>query len=150
QGGGRVFVAEKRVGIVAIDPRSGDVTRIVDMHRTERLRGTNDLVFDDAGGLYFTEPYGSGVPEPNGRVLYLPADGSGLRVLEDSMAFPNVIVLSPDVSAVHGGEYGRKRSISVPSLAPSAPSAPTSALSRPDGCIGPDGIAFDERGNLYA
>src|SRR5690606_4471806 len=41
---GRLFVADKLHGIVAIDPRSGDVTRIVDMHRTERLRGTNDLV----------------------------------------------------------------------------------------------------------
>ena len=147
---GRLFVADKLLGIVAIDPDSGAVTRIVDMHRAERLRGTNDLVFDDAGGLYFTEPYGSGVLEPNGRVFYLPADGTGLRVLEDSMAFPNGIVLSPDGSAVLVGEYARKRIVSIPSLGASDPFATTYVWSRTEGGIGPDGMAFDERGNLYA
>jgi len=147
---GRLFVADKLRGIVAVDPASGDVTPIVDMHRAERLRGTNDLVFDDEGGLYFTEPYGSGALNPNGRVFYLPADGSGLRVLEDSMAFPNGVVLSPDGNSVLVGEYARKRVVSIPSLGAADPFATTYVYGRTEGGIGPDGLAFDEHGNLYA
>ena len=109
--------------------------------------------FADCGGflgLYFTEPYGSGALKPNGRVCYLPADGSGLRVLEESMASPNGIVVLPDGSAVLVGEYARKRVVSIPSLGAADPFATTYVYGRTEGGIGPDGMAFDERGNLYA
>ena len=66
---GRLFIADKNLGVLAFDPATGALTTIADTYRAERIRGTNDLVFDADGGLYFTEPYGSNALDPDGRVV---------------------------------------------------------------------------------
>jgi gluconolactonase len=48
---GRLFVADYKRGIVAIDPNSGAVTDVVAHRLSESFKGVNDLVFDDAGNL---------------------------------------------------------------------------------------------------
>lgn len=69
----------------------------MDMYKNKRLSGVNDLVFDNDGGLYFTEPYGSDVLNPVGRVFYLPPGGNNatLELVSGGMAFPNGIALAP-------------------------------------------------------
>lgn len=146
---GRLFIADKQRGILALDPQDGSIAVIAGFYRAERIRGTNDLVFDADGGLYFTEPYGSSALDPDGRVFYLPPDGEGLEVLVGGLAFPNGIALSADGANVYVGEYARKRILSVP------PAGSTSEFDIPhvaaytEGGVGPDGFAFDSDGNLY-
>ncbi len=148
---GRLFIADKQRGIVAFDPVTGEQELIVSSHRSERLRGVNDLVFDADGGLYFTEPYGSGALNPNGRVFYLPpGENARLEVVSDALAFPNGIALSGDDTAVYVGEYARKRVVSLPSKSWTDPFATSYVYGRTEGGIGPDGMALDEDGNLYA
>lgn len=148
---GRLFIADKQLGIVAFDPATDEQELVVNSHRSERLRGVNDLVFDADGGIYFTEPYGSGALKPNGRVFYLPpGDNAQLEVVADTLAFPNGIALSSDGTALYVGEYARKRVVSLPSLDWADPFATSYVLGRTDGGIGPDGMALDAAGNLYA
>jgi len=147
---GRLFIADKALGIMAYNPRDKSITPIVNSHRSETLRGVNDLVFDANGGLYFTEPYGSGTLNPNGRVFYLPSDGSALRVVGENFAFPNGIALSMDGSRLYVGEYANKRIVSLPSQTSQDIFDVSFVFSQFEGGIGPDGFALDTAGNVYA
>jgi sugar lactone lactonase YvrE len=145
---GRLFIADKLRGILAFDPADGSVSVVADLYGAEKIRGTNDLVFDADGGLYFTEPYGSSALDPDGRVFYLPpGEGARLEVLVGGLAFPNGIALSADGANVYVGEYARKRILSVPSAPSDFDIAHVAAYT--EGGVGPDGFAFDDEGTLY-
>jgi gluconolactonase len=148
---GRLFIADKRLGVLAYDPGSDTVSVIADTYGAERIRGTNDLVFDASGGLYFTEPYGSSALEPDGRVFYLPpGPDAPLQLLVDGLAFPNGIALTPEGANVYVGEFAKKRIVSVPAVnSANAFDIPTVAAYT-EGGVGPDGMAVDADGNLYA
>ena len=147
---GRLFVADKVLGIVAYDPGTDSMTTIMDTYRAERLRGTNDLVFDADGGLYFTEPYGSSATHPTGRVFYLPpGEDAAPVVAAENLAFPNGVAVTPDGSNIYIGEFAKKHLLSAPAVgSPDVFDIPN-VFARTVGGIGPDGMAFDEDGNLY-
>jgi sugar lactone lactonase YvrE len=148
---GRLFIADKNKGVVAYDTKSHEFMTIADTYRAEHIRGTNDLVFDANGGLYFTEPYGSSTLDPDGRVFYLPpGPNAALTVAVEHVAFPNGVALSPDGDAIFVGEFANRRILSVPS--PSSKGAFDLAFvyANIEGGTGPDGMAFDADGNLYA
>lgn len=148
---GRLFVADKELGILAYDPDTESLDVIADTYRAERIRGTNDLVFDADGGLYFTEPYGSSALEPDGRVFYLPpGENSQLRVLIGDLAFPNGIALTAEGNNVYVGEYAKKRIVSVPSAGSANAFDIPHVVAYTEGGVGPDGMALDADGNLYA
>lgn len=147
---GRLFVADKNLGVVAYDPAANSMTVIADSYRAERLRGTNDLVFDTNGGLYFTEPYGSSALKPNGRVFYLPpGPDASLTVVADTFAFPNGVALSPSGANLYVGEYANKRLLSVPAVGSPDIFDIAHVAVHTAGGVGPDGIALDEDGNIY-
>ncbi|MBN1239797.1 MAG: SMP-30/gluconolactonase/LRE family protein [Gammaproteobacteria bacterium] len=147
---GRLFVADKTLGIVAYDPSSDEITTIADTYRAERLRGTNDLVFDAEGGLYFTEPYGSSATNPTGRVFYLPPGENASPVLAaDGLAFPNGVALSPDGGNIFVGEYAKKHLLSAPAVGSPDVFDIAYVFARTVGGVGPDGMALDEDGNIY-
>lgn len=148
---GRLFIADKRLGIVAYDPAEKRMTTIVDTYRAERLRGANDLVFDADGGLYFTEPYGSNALDPDGRVFYLPpGENAALTLAADGFAFPNGIALTPDGNNVVVGDFATKRLLSIPAVGSANAFDVPHVIAHTEGGIGPDGLALDAVGNLYA
>jgi gluconolactonase len=148
---GRLFIADKNLGVVAYDPAAKKVSTIVDTYRAERLRGTNDLVFDADGGLYFTEPYGSSVLDPDGRLFYLPpGPDAGLTVVSDGLAFPNGVALSANGANVFVGEFAGKRVLSLPSVSSANGFDVAHVFVNTEGGTGPDGFGFDAEGNLYA
>ena len=60
------------------------------------LRGPNDLTLDTPnGGFYFSDPGGSSDEKPIGTVHYVDRDGK-THLVDDGLAFPNGIVLTPD------------------------------------------------------
>jgi gluconolactonase len=148
---GRLFVADKNRGVLAYDPASDAIEVIADTYRAERIRGTNDLVFDADGGLYFTEPYGSHSLDPDGRVFYLPpGPNATLVVVADGLAFPNGVALTPNGAAVYVGEYANKRILSLPPAGSANVFDVPHVFAHTEGGVGPDGMAFDADGNLYA
>lgn len=148
---GRLFVTDKNRGLLAFDPATDEVTVVADTYRAERIRGTNDLVFDADGGAYFTEPYGSSTLDPDGRVFYLPpGPNAALAVAVDGLAFPNGIVLSADGLKLFVGEYANKRILSVPSAHSTNVFDVPYVFANIEGGVGPDGMALDADGNLYA
>jgi len=88
--------------IQRFDLKSGKLETLYDACDGKRLIGPNDLVFDKAGGLWFTD---HGCSTPDGRkfggVYYAKADGSQITRQRDHLISPNGIGLSPDERAVY-------------------------------------------------
>ncbi len=113
----------------------------------------NDLSLDSSGGLYFSDPiYGPGDPsQPVQGVYYISAKGEVSRVIDD-LPRPNGVLVSPD---------GKSLVVANPNLRQIIRYAIESAGKLSSGKVlftgdeeqdgnGPDGMTFDNQGNLYA
>jgi gluconolactonase len=83
--------------IQVVDPETGRFETLYDSCEGQRLRGPNDLVFDDAGGFWFTDLGKTRDRDMDrGAVCYARADGSMIREAVFPLERPNGIGLSPD------------------------------------------------------
>jgi gluconolactonase len=76
---------------------TGALDTVYDSCGDEQLIGPNDIVFDRAGGFWFTD-YGSSPPGARrlGGVYYARTDGSHISCQREHLISPNGIGLSPD------------------------------------------------------
>lgn len=84
------------------DLKSGKLTTVYDSCDGKRLVGPNDLVFDKAGNIWFSD---HGCSTPDGRkfggIYYAKPDGSFISRQRDHLISPNGIGLSPDEKVVY-------------------------------------------------
>jgi gluconolactonase len=97
---GRIFVTDQMHGILVLDPASGRIEPFLESGGFERFKGPNDLVFNRAGDLYFTDQGQSGLQNPNGCVYKLHAQGR-LDCLIATVPSPNGLVLSRDEGTLY-------------------------------------------------
>ena len=100
--GGRLFPGTvsadyKGGSIQVVDPETGKFETLYDSCDGRKLNGPNDLVFDDAGGFWFTD-LGKTRERDNdrGAVYYAKADGSKIEEKIFPLERPNGFGLSPD------------------------------------------------------
>ncbi|MGB7345636.1 MAG: SMP-30/gluconolactonase/LRE family protein [Pirellulaceae bacterium] len=107
-GQGRLTACEHGDRRVSVLTRGGGKQTLVDSFEGRRLNSPNDLTFDSAGSIYFTDPI-YGLPErandPRREldfcgVYRLAADGN-LTLLTKQMTRPNGIGLSPDEKTLY-------------------------------------------------
>lgn len=91
--------------IERVDLATGAV-RVLYMHAENGpLKGPNDIVFDRAGGMWFTDLGKTRERDMDrGGVYYAAADGSQIREVIYPMLTPNGIGLSPDESRLYVAE----------------------------------------------
>jgi gluconolactonase len=83
--------------IQIVDPETGKFETLYDRCDGQRLRGPNDLVFDDGGGFWFTDLGKTRERDADrGAVYYAKADGSLITEAIFPLERPNGIGLSPD------------------------------------------------------
>ncbi|WP_398452712.1 SMP-30/gluconolactonase/LRE family protein [Sphingobacterium thalpophilum] len=110
------------------------------------LKMPNDLCFDTAGNLLFTCP-GSELTDGTGYVCCLQTNGR-LRIVYQNMYYPNGLAFAPKSNNLFIAETGSKWiwkmewNINTRKMESPEKFAPAG------GKIGPDGLAFDEAGNL--
>ena len=91
--------------IERVDPATGAVERLYDRCGEHFLRGPNDLVFDTAGGFYFTDLGKVRARDRDqGGVYYARADGSLITEVAYPVLTPNGIGLSPDGGVLYVAE----------------------------------------------
>lgn len=82
--------------IERVDLATGAVTVLYTEVGGHKLRGPNDIVFDDAGGFWFTDLGKTRVRDwDRGGVYYAKADGSLIKEVIFPLVTPNGIGLSP-------------------------------------------------------
>lgn len=88
--------------IERIDLATGKVERVLDSVEGHALRGPNDLVFDKAGNLYFTD-HGKTYPRQRdfGGLFFLANGASEGVELDHHHTSPNGVGLSPDEKTVY-------------------------------------------------
>ena len=145
---GSLYVADEGDeihGILRI--ADGHVTILVDAYQGRPLNGANDLVFDRDGVLYFSDPWRSSRANPIGGFYRYFPDGA-LERIDAGLAFPNGVALAADGSAAYLAETGEHRILRY-AIGADGGIGPRQEFARLPGGEGPDGMAFDEAGNLY-
>lgn len=88
--------------IQAVDLTTGEVETVFSHCGEFALRGPNDLVFDDAGGFWFTDPGKARARDRDvGGLYYAKADGSSITQMSWGLDTPNGVGLSPDGSMLY-------------------------------------------------
>jgi gluconolactonase len=96
--------------IQVVDLETGAFDTLYDSCEGTPLIAPNDLVFDQAGGFYFTD-YGNlrrAAPE-RGRIYYALPDGSSIRDLGRDLERPNGIGISPSGDVLYVSETSSGR-----------------------------------------
>ncbi|MCC9643053.1 SMP-30/gluconolactonase/LRE family protein [Rhodopirellula sp. JC740] len=148
-------------GAVTMYDLSGDTpkrTVLADTYNGKRFNACNDLVVDNHGGVYFTDPqYRAPEPWPQTErcVYYIANFESDPKVtrLTDDIAAPNGIGLSPDGKTLYVIPSMQAAMLAYEVLGPGklGQSRVLCKLAQPEGETngGGDGMALDVKGNLY-
>lgn len=137
--GGRLYACQNgRKRIVAYSPGGGETVIAEGV-------GSNDLVVNSRGEIYFTEPAAK-------RIWFIDAKGNR-RAVHEGLEFPNGVVLSPDQSLLLAADSRAKWvwSFQVQPDGSLANGQPFYRLETPDesSASGADGMTVDSEGHLY-
>ena len=129
-------------GILRISADGASSEIVVNEYEGAPLNGANDLVFSADGVLYFSDPWNA----PGGFYRYFP-DGK-LEQLDTNLQFPNGVALTAAGDAVILAEAGMNRLLRYP-IAGDGTAGEREVWVTLDGAFAADGMAYDERGDLY-
>lgn len=150
-----LFACEMDGQVVALALDGGKRRVLAGKYNDNRFNAPNDLVLDQAGGVYFTDPsFRAPKPQPQDKlgVYYAAADGKVTRLV-DSLPNPNGVILSPDEKTLYVVPTGQAEMMAYPVTAPGqlGEGKVFCTLKQPDGVqnTGGDGLSVDTKGNLY-
>ena len=141
---------EGRRAIVRVSP-DGEQVDLIDNYQGERLNGPNDLYFDQAGNLFFSDPWTSSLENPIGAVYGFDWSAKRLHRIDTGMAFPNGVVIRDNQLYV---AETLSQTIWIYDIIDSGRAANRREFCKLpmveyEGWQGPDGLAFAENGNLF-
>ncbi len=137
--------------IERVDLATGEVTVVYTECEGHKLRGPNDIVFDEQGGFWFTD-HGKTRDRDRDRtgVYYGTVDGKHVTEAIFPMEAPNGIGLSPDEKTLYVAETPTGRLWAYPLSGPGQidqKARPTMMAQRPDHYMF-DSLAVDAAGNI--
>ena len=140
-GGGR------KVARLEID---GSETVLAAEYNGQRLTAPNDVCVDPQGRIFFTDPAGLGVDNPQGdsSVFRIDAPGKFVKII-DNLQKPNGILVTPDGKTLYVSDRGPQKLHRYKVAEDGNVSDDTVIYDfSPDRGI--DGMRLDERGNIWA
>jgi len=152
---GRLLVCQMDGRVVQYDQKTAKYNVLADGYGGKRFNAPNDLIIDEAGGIYFTDPlFRAPEPLPQGlqAVYYIAPTGKVSR-LTGNLAAPNGIGLSPDGKRLYVIPSRQAEMLVYDVKGPGKISNGRTLcrLKQPPGKdnTGGDGMAVDVKGNLY-
>jgi gluconolactonase len=138
--------------IVMMNNAGAVIKSLTGIYNGKTYNGPNDLIADDKGGVYFTDPVFLGSRNQDKEaVYYIDPTGNVKRVIDD-LAKPNGILLSPDGTKLYVVDTENKYVYSWDVASDGSISDKSNlALLHTTGGVasGADGMAIDIKGNIY-
>lgn len=144
---GSLWIADYRLGILRCEPDSGRIDTVLGHRNSESFKGVNDLVFDKAGRLYFTDQGQTGLHDPSGRVYRYDCANGRLDLLVANAPSPNGIALDEQAGVLYVAVTRANQVWRAPLLGDGSLSK-MGAFQTFFGTSGPDGLALAPRGGL--
>ncbi len=144
---GRIFVADYKMGILVIDPKTMKIEEVLRTAFSEGFKGCNDLHFASNGDLYFTDQGQTGIADPTGRVFRWRANGA-LDRLCSNVPSPNGITLSTVEKHCYVGVTRSNSVWRLPLMQDGSISKTGVCIQLSGGVGGPDGIEMDGQNGL--
>ena len=156
--------------IIKTDMKTGKSYILAALYNGKRFNSPNDLIIDEKGRVYFTDPryLGPETVEQNGMNVYRIDNDGSVHLAAANVAKPNGLVLSPDQQTLYVANCdfpGNGRagfSFEEGAVRPTGEGAIYAYSVKPDGTlqfrsklidygstVGPDGMTVDSEGNLY-
>ena len=145
---GNIYACDYGLGAILKISPNGEPEVFINGFEGNRFNRPNDLAFDAAGNLYFTDPKSYGKDKLDGRVFKINIESKEVNLLEDSLAFPNGIAFSLDRKKLFVCESAQNRILVFKIDEDGSISNKKVFVEMPGG--DPDGLAFDSEGNLFA
>jgi gluconolactonase len=141
--------------VIRTDMSSGKSTIIGGLFNGRSFNAPNDLVIDEAGRIYFTDPRYAGhepVEQPVMGVYRIDTDGSISLIIDDA-GKPNGIVVSPDQQTLYVASIGNPaytlNALLAYDLADDGSVSNRRVMVDFGPELGPDGMAIDVNGSIY-
>lgn len=152
---GNIVAASMEGRLIEVDVKTKEIKVLAGEYEGKRFNAPNDVVIDRDGGIYFTDPhFRSPMPLPQGvKGFYYHAPDGKVTRLGAVEAAPNGVILSPDEKTLYIIPSMQAEMLAYPVLAPGkiGEQRVFCTLQQAAGAKngGGDGLAIDEKGNLY-
>lgn len=149
---GKLYGVDRKKGVFTVDLKTRKFSEYMLYFNNQNFKGPNDLIIDQEGGVYFTDPWGTSPLNQRGDVYYIsPPPEKKITRLIDNMAFPNGIALSPDNKTLYIDDFSNQRVIAVPIISPGELNIGFAhVMAYVDGGWGLDSMCVDAKGDVYA
>ena len=142
--------------VIRTNMKTGKSEIIAGTFKEKSLNAPNDLVIDQTGRIYFTDPRYAGhepMEQPVMGVYRIDLDGTLKRIIEQA-GTPNGILISPDqktlyVASINGPVWSKLNAVLKFDLDSDGNASNEMIFIDFKGEYGPDGMAMDMNGNLY-
>jgi gluconolactonase len=99
-----LYAAEGAGKLISRGNQNGRVATVLENADGQPLSAPNDIIFDSRGGFYFTDPGTAPLrpldPNRHGKVYYVASSGGRELLVDDKIAFPNGLAITPDGKAL--------------------------------------------------
>jgi gluconolactonase len=137
--------------ILLIDKAGQLIKTLASEYNGKSFDNPNDLIADDMGGVYFSDPdfFLTTPPQDKTAIYYIDSTGNVKRVIDD-LAKPNGLVLSPDGTKLYAVDTKEKYIYSWDVTSDGSVSGKQSLAELEIGLDSyADGMAVDINGNIY-
>ncbi len=144
---GDIYACDFGFGSILRITPSGEVNTLISGYKGEPFNRPNDIVITRNGNFYFSDPKSYGKDKLDGRLFYYDFNTESVKLVADSLAFPNGIGISPIDEKLYLSESAKNHILSFEITDNGEVIKKEIFVELPGG--DPDGIEFDIEGNLY-
>lgn len=142
-----LYICEYGYGQILRADKHKHIEVYVNGYNGEKFNRPNDIVIDANDNIFFTDPKSYGKNILDGRIFFIDAKSKQIKLVADSLAFPNGINISPIDRKLYVCESAKQKIVRFNISDDCALNGKEDFVFLPGG--DPDGIEFDSEGNLY-
>jgi gluconolactonase len=144
---GNIYACDYGLGAIVYFSPAGICSMYIAGYNGVQFNRPNDLAFDPAGNLYFSDPKSYDKNNRDGRLFVHFRNTNQTVLISDNLAFPNGIAFSADAKKLFISESALNRVIKFDVKRDGTLGDSEIFINLPGG--DPDGIALDTKGNVF-